>query len=191
MKSILRRLHYEWMYLARRPPWDTNITPPEVLEFLTTAEPGRALDLGCGTGTNAITMAQHGWKVTGIDFSNKAIQTARRKAAKLNLEIDFFIGDVTDLGFLTEFYDYVLDIGCLHSILEPARSKYAHGLKRLLRPGGLYMLYAWQPRRWGNAMTGLTVEQVNELFSPALFIQKTTAGEDQGAGSAWYWLIRN
>ena len=42
-------------------------------------EPGRALDLGCGTGTNAIWLAQHGWTAVGVDFSALAIESARRK----------------------------------------------------------------------------------------------------------------
>ena len=45
---------FQWKYWRGQTPWDTNITPPEVEDFVKTASPGRALDLGCGTGTNAI-----------------------------------------------------------------------------------------------------------------------------------------
>ena len=87
---------FEWRYWRDQTPWDTNITPPEIMEFLSSAQPGRALDLGCGTGTNAITMTRYGWQVTGIDFSMKAIRTARRKAAQAALTIDFQMKDVSD-----------------------------------------------------------------------------------------------
>ena len=80
---------FEWRYFRGQTPWDTNITPPEVMEFLANTTPGAALDLGCGTGTNAITLTRYGWQVTAIDFSYKAIRTARRKAAKDTLTIDF------------------------------------------------------------------------------------------------------
>lgn len=184
------RLHYEWMYLVGRHPWDTNITPPEVMEFLESAPPGRALDLGCGTGTNAITMTQFGWQVTGVDFSLKAIRTARRKTSRSGFKIEFIVNDVSNLDNLAGPYDYALDIGCLHSIDNGKRGNYASGLARLVRPGGHYMLYAWHPRDWNKRTTGLTMEQVAGLFAPAFEMIRTTSGQDQGASSAWYWLRR-
>jgi 2-polyprenyl-3-methyl-5-hydroxy-6-metoxy-1,4-benzoquinol methylase len=94
----------------------TPFTPPEVMEFIAQTRPGKALDLGCGTGTNAITLARHGWQVTGVDFSPKAIRQARRKATAEGLKIEFHAADVTDLAMLTGPYDYVLDIGCLFTL---------------------------------------------------------------------------
>lgn len=70
-------------YWRRQTPWDTQVTPPEVMEFIARTPPGKAVDLGCGTGTNAITLARHGWRVTGVDFVPKAILAARAKAARV------------------------------------------------------------------------------------------------------------
>ena len=94
------RWKFQWRYWRRQTPWDTQITPPEVMEFIARTPPGKALDLGCGTGTNAITLARHGWQVTGVDFASKAISAARRKAAGAGLKIDFHTADVTDLALL-------------------------------------------------------------------------------------------
>ncbi len=135
------RWRFEWRYWRGNTPWDTNITPPEVMEFIAAAPPGKALDLGCGTGTNAITLARHGWQATGIDFAPKAIRSARRKAKQAGLTIDFHCADASDLGILPGPFDYVLDIGCLFTLKEPARTRYARELARLLRPQGDYMLY--------------------------------------------------
>jgi methylase of polypeptide subunit release factors len=64
----LRRLIFKSMYY-RRPPWDTGISPPELLAFIQSNPPGRALDLGCGTGTNVITLAKNGTDYKSNRFS--------------------------------------------------------------------------------------------------------------------------
>jgi SAM-dependent methyltransferase len=181
---------FAWHYLRGRTPWDTNVTPPEVLEFIREAPPGRALDLGCGTGTNAMALAERGYQVTGVDFSAQAIRAARRKAAKAGLGIDFRVGDVARLDDLSGPYDYALDIGCLFSLTAKDRASYAAGLARLLRPGGWYMLYAWLPRPWRGKNTGLSPDEVRTLFSQDFKEEKIVVGEEKGHGSAWYWLTR-
>ena len=185
-----KRWLFEWRYWRGRTPWDTHVTPPEVIEFLASTLPGRALDLGCGTGTNAMTLAQHDWQVTGVDFVAKAIRSARRKARRAKLAIDFRLGDVTDLSDLAGPYDYVLDIGCLHALDPPGQQKYASGLARLVRPAGQYMLYSWLLRDWCGTSRGLSAEQVNALFAPAFRVTRTVVGEERGSGSAWHWLVR-
>ena len=181
---------FEWRYWRRQTPWDTQITPPEVLAFLQNAPPGRALDLGCGTGTNAITLAERGWRVSAIDFSLQAIWAARKKARRRGLRIDFRLGDVADLGRFRGPFDYVLDIGCLFGLAPPARRDYAAGVKRLLAGGGTYMLYAWLPGIRRGRLRGISREQVLELFTPELHTQRIVVGEERGFGSAWYWFTR-
>ncbi|MBW1695664.1 MAG: class I SAM-dependent methyltransferase [Deltaproteobacteria bacterium] len=169
-------------------PWDTNITPPEVMEFIANTPPGRALDLGCGTGTNAITLARHGWQVTGVDFSYKAIYAARRKAAKAGLSIDFRLTDVTALKELIAVYDFALDIGCLFALNDVERKRYAAGLFRLVRPGGCYMVYAWLPRLWRGKIRGITPEEMAALFVPVFEQTQIVVGQERGHKTAWYWF---
>ena len=66
---MFRRIYFNLLYLFTRPPWDTGVSPPELYDFIENHEPGRAIDIGCGTGTNVITLAQAGWQVTGVDFA--------------------------------------------------------------------------------------------------------------------------
>jgi 2-polyprenyl-3-methyl-5-hydroxy-6-metoxy-1,4-benzoquinol methylase len=181
---------FQFRYLRGRTPWDTRITPPEVMAFLETAAPGRAIDLGCGTGTNAITMARQGWRVTGIDFVAQAIWTAVRKARKEKLVIDFRIGDVTELGAIEGPFDYALDIGCLHGLDSDRQRRYANALHPLLRPGALFMLYAWLPRLWRGQRRGISPESVHALFDPAFETRQTIIGEEGGAATAWYWFTK-
>jgi len=95
---MLQRLFFNlWYYF--NPPWDTGITPPEVVEAIEGPEalrPGRALDLGCGTGTNSLYLARHGWNVVGVDLAVRAIRQARRKAEEeAGLTVEFHTADVT------------------------------------------------------------------------------------------------
>lgn len=196
MHKTLRQLlnlewwRFEWRYWRRQTPWDTQITPPEVMEFIHRTRPGRALDLGCGTGTNAITLTQHGWKTVGVDFSPKAIATARKKAAKYKLKIDFYLGDVSDLSFLKGPYDYILDIGCLFT-LQPAQQKScAAEIARLLPAGANFMLYAWLPQQRRGKQWGISAQTVAELFGRSFNQTKMVVGKDGPGESAWYWFVR-
>lgn len=183
-----QRWLFELRYFLRRTPWDTAVTPPEVIAFLRHHPPGRALDLGCGTGTNAITLTQRGWQVTGVDFSMTAIWIARRRARRAGVQVDLRVGDVTDLSHLDGPFNYALDIGCLHAVDPAGRESYAAGLERLVRPGGHYMLYAWLPRSWNGSTRGINQDQVTALFTPAFQVVHVAVGEEKGSGSAWYWL---
>ena len=143
-----RSWFFDLRYLLGRPPWDTEVTPPEVVTLIEGEGlvPGRALDLGCGTGTNCIYLARHNWEVVGVDFSILAIRRARRKARQTGVDCQFYRGDVTDLAFLADPFDLALDIGCLHSLSPERWERYATEVARLVRPGGLYLLYAFTPR---------------------------------------------
>ena len=92
-----------WMaYLTGKAPWDTGVTPPEVIRLVQSGEltPGCAVDLGCGTGLNAIFLIRHGWQVVGVDSEPIAIRRARRRAAQevpaLRQQACFMVADVTD-----------------------------------------------------------------------------------------------
>ena len=181
---------FEWRYWRRQTPWDTQVTPPEVMAFLAETPPGRALDLGCGTGTNAITLCEHGWRVTGVDFSPKAIAAGRRKAARKKLNIDFHMGDVADLSFIAGPFDFALDVGCLFSLKARDRDRYAAGLISMLPRGARYMLYAWLPQIRHGRQMGISSQEVAALFLPALTMDRTEVGRDGEGQSAWYWFTR-
>jgi SAM-dependent methyltransferase len=139
---MFRRLFYFLSYFGK-PPWDSGVSPPELMEFIQSHPPGRALDLGCGTGTNAITLAQHGWSVTGVDFMSKAIQQAKKKAQQAGFQIHLLVGDVTRLEKLIGSFDLILDIGCFHNLSPLAKQAYRENLSRWLAPGGKFLLYGF------------------------------------------------
>lgn len=186
--NLLRRLFFNlWYY--RNPPWDTGTSPPELMDFIESHPPGRALDLGCGTGTNAITLSQHGWKTTGIDFASHAIRIARDKAQNLGILVDFRVEDVTTLENVTGSFDLVLDMGCFHSLSPKEKAIYAKELVHLLTPGGTYLMYGFfkPPTETGPGL----VETDLDLLSDTLKLINRQDGTERGLRpSAWFMYQR-
>ena len=138
---MLRRLIFD-LYYMKRPPWDTGVSPPELLTFIAEHPAGRAVDLGCGTGTNLVSLARAGWQVNGVDFGLGAVLRARGKLRKAGLSGRVIHGDVSAVRRLALPFDLVLDVGCYHGLNEQAREKYRQILEQILAPGGHFLLYA-------------------------------------------------
>ena len=186
--SLVRKLFFNLFYL-RRPPWDTGISPPELMAFIETHSLGRALDLGCGTGTNVITLAQNGWQVTGVDFVGMAIRAAQRKAKAAGVQASFRVGDVTRLNGIAGPFDLILDIGCLHSLTDAGKEQYVRNLERLLAAEGTYLMYGFY-KAPGTAGTGLTDDDLN-LFEFSFKLDKRQDGFERGKlSSAWFTYTR-
>ncbi len=193
MKSFLaalqRKIFFNLFYL-RKPPWDTGISPPELMSFIQNHPPGRALDLGCGTGTNGITLAKHGWQVTGIDFVARAIREARQKAVRQGVQADFHVGDVTRLEGIQGPFDLILDIGCFHSLSQQGRASYLENLDRLLAVNGTFLMYAFFKEDSQPSASGLEAADL-ELLSSRLALKERQDGTDRGRrASAWFTYQR-
>lgn len=185
MSAFLRWLAFNlWYY--RRPPWDTGVSPPELFAFLDSYSPGRALDLGCGTGTNAITLAQHDWSVIGVDFAVAAVRRARRKARAAGVAIEFHVGDVTRLEFVRQPVNLVLDIGCYHGLSPAGRERYRRRVCDLLAPGGCLLLYAHLSRDPAVSGRGINEDDL-EQFARLLRLESRQDSRDRFDNPA-VWL---
>ena len=191
MKAMMDRLIYEAMYRMGKPVWDTGSVPPEVVEAIEKERtPGRALDLGCGTGTHSIYLAQRGWQVVGIDFSTKAIAVAHAKAKRAGTPIDFRIADVTRLSFLAGQFEFALDVGCFHGLDAKGRTRYVEQLACLLRPGGKFMLWALD-RVALFENYGIAPQIVEQLYAPQFTLTRSEqAHHRSGRTATWYWFTR-
>jgi 2-polyprenyl-3-methyl-5-hydroxy-6-metoxy-1,4-benzoquinol methylase len=189
---MIRRLFFELQYLLKRARWDTGISPPELLAFLDNHPPGRALDLGCGTGTNAITLAQHRWDVIGIDISTRAIREAHLKAEKAGVNVHFLQGDVADLKGVEGTFDLILDIGCFHAISIASKKKYADNLLKHLSPNGFFLLYTWLEQEIDGDESLSTEEKILDLFSGCCECISVVHGSDWASQrlSAWFTMRR-
>ncbi|HYF12362.1 MAG TPA: class I SAM-dependent methyltransferase [Actinomycetota bacterium] len=170
--------------------WDTGITPPELLALLETLEPGTALDLGCGTGTNAIELANRGWFVTGVDFSPLAIDHARRKAGWVS-GVTFVEGDVSELSALGVDgpFDLAVDIGCFHSVAASRRDAYVREIARVLRSGAPLLMFAFGPwLRWPGSRRTREPE-IRRRFARDFEVERVELGREP-PGAAWFTLRR-
>ena len=114
-------------------------------------EPLRILDVGCGSGTQAIAMARDGYHVTGIDISKTAVANARRRARKQNVSCRFLARDVLAPDLHCRF-DLVFDRGCFHCVRPDERRLYAKVIYGLLDSSGTALIKSMsdkEPGRWG------------------------------------------
>jgi len=108
------------------------------LWFGSIPKPVRALDLGCGGGQATIRLAQRGCQVFGIDFSETAIELARRNIKNSGESVQVVVGNALTLDpFADGEFDLIIDNHLLHCIIAPAdRSELIGNVRRVLRPGG-------------------------------------------------------
>jgi cyclopropane fatty-acyl-phospholipid synthase-like methyltransferase len=188
LRDYLRKYTFHLWYLGT-PPWESGVSPPELMDFIEKHPPGQVIDLGCGTGTNVITLAQHGWQATGIDFASNAIRRAKQKADQAGVVVDLRVGEITKLENLGEGYDLVLDMGCYHSLSPRRRLEYRNNLTKILSPGGTLLLYAFTTED-ENPTRGVSDKDIQEI-SRILHLQTREDGEAiTQAPSAWFWFIR-
>ena len=179
-------------YASGEIPWDSGITPPEIVELLEALPAGRALDLGCGTGTVIRDLLRQGWRADGLDFVQKAIDIAGAKLAAFPADAyRLFRHDVTRLDHLPDLrsdYDLIIDIGCGHTINADAIEDYARAIACRLAPGGLFMLYA--SHRRPESTVGWDPRAVATAFAPHLDLLWEQRSYDQamGAPTSWYKL---
>ncbi len=185
----MKRLRFELRYLLGDVPWDTGISPPELLAFLDRHPPGRALDLGCGTGTNALTLAERGWEVTAIDFSSRALRAARRRFARTRTTGVLALGDVAEMAAASGQYDLVLDIGCFHSLELRRRTAYARNLRRHVGQATTYLLYAIFTEDTIGSTRWPTPGEITSTFSEFMRLCDFAAGFDRQRSSAWFTFV--
>jgi SAM-dependent methyltransferase len=190
MTDHTRRLRYELSYLLGRSRWDTGIVPPEVVAFVAANPPGRALDIGCGSGTNVLYLARAGWQVDGVNFSRLAVLKARARLHRERVSASIWLDDATRLEKARGEYTLVLDIGCFHNLDAEAKTAYIAALQPHLAPRFTFMLYghcAGQPGRRASGLTGLDIATLAAHFSLA----RREDGQESGRGaSVWLWFER-
>lgn len=111
--------------------------------------PGRALDLGCGRGAHAITLAERGWTVTGVDQIEVALRRARALAEERKVNVRFVRGDATAISpaQVGDGHDLLLDIGCFHGLDDDQRAAVGHAVTSVASPNAELVILAFTPGR--------------------------------------------
>jgi SAM-dependent methyltransferase len=129
-------------------PWDTGQPSSELQRALSlhSIEPCRALELGCGTGTNSVWLAQQGFEVTGVDVAPLAVERADQRAQAARVCATFLVADVFNLPDLGGLFGFFFDRGCYHAVRRDAPEKYAPTVARQLASGGRGLILAGNAR---------------------------------------------
>jgi SAM-dependent methyltransferase len=160
---------YRVLYRVGFTPWDQDHVPAELsmlVEGPTALAPGRALDVGCGTGTQAVYLGEHGWQVAGIDAVERALAQARHRAEAKRVQVKWVRGDVASLSTLGlgDGFDLIFDRGCFHDLPASAREAYVRGVSELAAPGATLLLLAFVRRERGIGPSGASEEEIQRRF---------------------------
>ena len=190
---------FEERYRSGDTPWDHGSVDGNLIDIFSRLEIKRcrALDIGCGSGENAIWLARQGWDVVGCDVSPTAIQQAKDKLPGVSAEVRFMVADFLSDPVSISPFGFVFDRGCLHCMEEEEdRMRFAEKVSGLLAEGGLWLSLV------GNADEGerevgppqLSASELVSVVEPFFEILSLTSGHfgsDQTVPPrAWICLMR-
>lgn len=141
---------YELAYRYFRMPWETG-PRDELVELVESGRipPCRAVDLGCGTGSNVVFLAQHSFEVTGVDFISSAIAKAKRKAEAAGVRVELIVDDLTNPRKVNGSFDFLVDYGTLDDMIPKDRDLYVRNVVPLTHAGSKFLLWCFEfPLRW-------------------------------------------
>ncbi len=194
---------YDWAKTWQDLPWAHDEPSLFLAEIMRRRPPGRALDIGCGAGTDSVFLAGQGWDVTALDFMPRALDYTRQRAAAAGVSVTAVEADITEWQ-PDGAYDLVLDHGLLHN-MDPARHPaYRATVLKALAGDGEFVLLHWHPRFPGQANgkmgpTRVDREDIRNFFAPELQERFFAREEFEdlpdlvggGMTQAYYWFRPN
>lgn len=164
------RSSFENLYDGQ-PRWEIG-RPQQAIIDVADQINGSVLDVGCGTGENALFFAKRGHRVTGIDFLAEPITIAKRKAAERGLTATFLVMDALAIKELPEQFDNVIDSGLFHVFSDDDRCRYVDGLATVLKPGGrLYLLCFSDEEPGDQGPRRVSRKEIEDTFSEGWVIE--------------------
>lgn len=162
-------------------PWNQPGPSRELKRLISSGmvKPCKAIDLGCGTGSNAIYLAKKGFDMTGVDICTKAIEIAKAKAAQKAVTCDFLVCDLLGRPVISDAFDFAYDWELLHHIFPDQRARYAKNVHGFLNTGGKYLsicfseddpqfnsMQKFRKTKIGTILYFSSEEEIKSLFEP-------------------------
>ncbi len=180
-------------------PWDIGRPDYNLINVVidTPILPCKALDIGCGTGDSSIWLAENGFKVTGTDTVELAVEMAGEKASESGVEVTFLKSDILKDRLPEHSFDFVYDRGCFHTFdLKSERKKFAKNVAKAMEEGGLWLsLIGSQdspPRDEGPPQRSANdiVEAVEPYFEIISMVAGFFDSDREVPNRAWICLFR-
>ena len=194
-------LAYRVLYRVGFTPWDTDHVVPElrtVIEGPNALPAARALDVGCGTGAQAVYLAQRGWQVSAVDAVPRPLARARARGQAAGVSVDWILADVARLGRLglEPGFTLAFDRGCFHGLDDAQRGACADAVTDLAAPGATLLMMAFAPNRVPMAPRGIEESEILARFANWRLVSAETKGERESTGPlrnvplTWYRFVR-
>lgn len=155
-----------------RAHWEPPAVPDELVALVASgrlAGGATALDVGCGSGVEAVFLAQAGLDVIALDSSRPALELARKRAEAAGVGLDLRCGTILDPPIEDATVDLAVDRGCLHGIDREDRPDYAAQLARVLRRKGLLLVRGARRDDEDQGLFGVGTDELDRLFPAPLF----------------------
>jgi SAM-dependent methyltransferase len=144
---MMEETNHDWdsHYKTNNTPWVTGEPALELVEYFKELgkAPADALEIGSGVGTDSIWMAQQGSRVTAVDISPTALETAKKNAESAQAKVNFVLGDIrTERPVQANSVDFVYDRGVYHVMTAEQQPSFVDSVADVLRDGGTWLCIA-------------------------------------------------
>jgi|YNPNPStandDraft_1061719.scaffolds.fasta_scaffold00131_28 SAM-dependent methyltransferase len=145
-RAIPTAADWDLAYREGLPPWEMGCPSPELVRFLEKRllTKGSVLELGCGTGADAVLLAQQRLDVTAVDFAPTAIERARTRAQRAGVNVCFVLDDVFHFAYHVQTFDLIYDCGFYQYVRQWELSRLLDLLWRVTRPGSYYLCITYR-----------------------------------------------
>lgn len=179
-------------------PWEINAPQPAIIQLQEAGKiKGTVLDIGCGTGCNAIYLAEHGHTVVGFDLVPAAVEQAKVRLGDRNLLVTLFAASVLTLPDLGQQFDTAIDAGVFHVFNDKDRVRYCENIHRCLKPGArLYLICFRDDQPGTEGPRRMKQQEIRDSFSTGWQVESIepsvymTQAAFYGPAKAWLATIR-